>query len=70
MEVRRKPGRIDRIGLKFGQKLRVINHIEAFGKVKETEEGKFLAVSGGKDMIGYCKESGFCGQEGTETVLG
>jgi len=69
-KVRRKPGRIDRIGLKYGKKLCVINHIKTFGKIKEAEESKFLAVSGGKDMIGYGKERGFCGEKGAETVLG
>ena len=45
MEVRGKPGRIDGIGLKFGQELLVVDHVEAFGKVEEAEESKFLAVS-------------------------
>ena len=60
MEVRRKPGRIARIiGLKFGQKLRVINHVKAFGKVEEAEKGEFLAVGGGKNVVNHGKERCF-----------
>ena len=52
--------------------LRMINSVETFGKVKETVESKFLAVSDGKDMMGCSKTKKYslCGQEGTETVLG
>ena len=48
----------------------MVNDVKAFGKVKEAEKGKFLAVSGGKDVIGYGDKRGFCGMTGAETVLG
>ena len=46
----------------------MIDHV-AFGQVEETEKVEFLAVSGGKDVIGYGEESGFSGQAGAESVL-
>ena len=52
-EVRGKPGRIDRIGFKFGEELRVVYDIETFGKIEKAEKSKFLAVGGGKDVVGY-----------------
>ena len=69
-EVRGKPGRIDRRGLKFGEKLRVADDVKAFGKVEKAEKSKFLAVRGGKDVIGYGDKRGFCGVTGAVTVLG
>ena len=69
-EVRRKPGRIDRIGLKFGQKLCVVDHVKAFGEIEETEESEFLSVGGREDVIGYGGERGFCGETRAQTVLG
>ena len=48
----------------------MVDHVEAFGQVEETEKGEFLAVSGGKDVIGYGEESGFRGKARAEAVLG
>ena len=48
----------------------MVDHIKAFGKVEETEESNFLAVGGGKDMVGYGEQRGFSGMVGAETVLG
>ena len=70
IQVGREPGWIDRIGLKFGEELRVVDHIEAFGQIDKAEKSDFLAVDGGKDMIRDGKERGFCGKTGAETVLG
>ena len=69
-EVRRKPGRIDRIGLKLGEELGVIYDVETFGEVKKAEKGEFLAVGGRKDVIGYGGERGFSGMGRAKTVLG
>ena len=69
-EVRGKPGRIDIIGLKLGKELRVVDDVKAFGKVEKAEKSKFLAVGGGKDVVGYGDKRGFCGVTGAETVLG
>ena len=37
-EVRGNPGRIDRIGFKFGEELRVVYDIETFGKIEKAEK--------------------------------
>ena len=52
-EVRGKPGRMDRIGFKFGEEPRVVYDIETFGKVEKAEKSKFLAGGGGKDVVRY-----------------
>ena len=48
----------------------MVDDIKAFGKVEKAEESKFLAVGGGKDVVGYGGKRGFCGKTGAETVLG
>ena len=37
----------------------MVDHVKTFGKFEKTEEGDFLTVSGGKDMVGYHKKRGF-----------
>ena len=69
-EVRRKPGRINRIGLKLGEEFGVVYDIETFGQVEKAEKSELLAVGGGKDVVGYGGKRGFCGVMGAETVLG
>jgi len=48
----------------------VVDHIKAFGKVKEAKKSEILAVGGSKNVVGYGEKRGFSGQEGAETVLG
>ena len=65
-EVIREPVWNDRIELKFEQDLRVVDHAEAFREVDGTEEGKFqfLAIGGGRDVVGYGGENSFTGEAG------
>ena len=68
-EIRGKPGRIDRVGLKYGKELCVVDYVKAFGQVNQTEESDVLVVGGRKDVIRDGKKRGFGGVVGTETML-
>ena len=58
MEIRRKPGCVNVILLKFAKEQRVWNSVKTFAQIQEAQEGKVATVHVGENTVSNREQSG------------